>query len=146
MMAASIIESPDPSTYGPEGEDWHARARASHTLDRPAGGDLADDRQDVLLAEARLGNELRRQPQMESGGGREADGSRLGRAALEVAVALEDLEVVMDRGGRRQPDSLGDLADRRRIAAGAQGRRDEVEDVDLAFGVVPCHRRLLSDP
>jgi hypothetical protein len=49
----------------------------------------------------------------------------------------------MDRRGRREPDRFGDLADRRRIAARAQRRGDEVQDPDLAIGVVLCHSRLL---
>ena len=45
------------------------------------------------------------------------------------------------RGG--EPDRARDLPDRRRIAAGAERRRDEVEDLDLALGVVLRHSRLL---
>ena len=85
-----------------------------------------------------------RQPEPDRRGRREPDRAGLRGAALEVALALEDLQVVMDGGGRGQADRAGDLAHRRRIAAGAQRRRDEVEDLDLAFGVVLRHSRLLA--
>ena len=49
----------------------------------------------------------------------------------------------MDGGGRGEPDRTGDLAHRRREATRAQRRRDVVEDLDLAFGVVFGHWRLL---
>ena len=95
------------------------------------------------VAGGRLRDELAGQPEPDRGRRRQADRARLGGAALEVALALEDLEVVVDgrRGG--EPDRARDLADRRRIAAGAERRRDEVEDLDLAFGVVLRHSRLL---
>ena len=113
-------------------------------LDRSAGGDLADDRQDASVAGRRLRHELAGQAEADRRGRRQADGARLGGAALQVALALEDLEVVVDGGRGGEPDRPGDLADRRRIAAGAQRRRDEVEDLDLALGVVLRHSRLLA--
>ena len=50
----------------------------------------------------------------------------------------------MDGGRGGEADRLGDLADGRRIAARADRRRDHVEDLPLAFGVVTGQRRLLS--
>ena len=62
---------------------------------------------------------------------RQADGARLRCAALEVALALEDLQVVVDGRRGRETDGARDLAHRRRIAAGAQRGRDVVEDPDF---------------
>ena len=100
---------------------------------------------DPRLGRGRLRDELAGQAEPDRGRRRQADGPRLGGAALQVALALEDLEVVVDGGRRGQADRPGDLADRRRIAARAQRRRDEVEDLDLAFGVVLRHSRLLAE-
>ena len=74
---------------------------------------------------------------------RQADRPGLGRPALEIAVALEDLEVVMDRRRRSKADRLGDLANRRREAPGTQRCCDEIQDPDLAVRIVLGHRRLL---
>src|SRR5207237_326632 len=54
-------------------------------------------------------------------------------------------EVMVDgrRGG--EPDRTSDLPDGRRVSPGAQRGGDVVEDLDLPFGVVPGHWRLLSD-
>ena len=94
-------------------------------------------------------------PRRRAADGREPDGPRQGSAllvravvafglvALQVAVADEDLQVVVDGRRRGQADGPRDLADGRRIPAGAQGRRDEVQDLELAFGVVLGHSRLL---
>ena len=91
-----------------------------------------------------LRDELAAQPEPDRRRRREPDRARLRRPPLEVAVALEDLQVMVDRGGRGQADRPGDLADRRRIAAGTQRRRDVVEELDLALGVVLRHSRLLA--
>ena len=115
-------------------------------LDRAAGGDLADDRQDVGFGRGRLGHELARQPETERRRGRQPDRPRLGRPTLEVTLAFEDQEVMVDSGGGSEPDRVGDLPDRRRIPSGTQRRRDVVEDLRLALGVVPGHGRLLSPP
>ena len=64
------------------------------------------------------------------------------RAALEQPVPLEGDEVVMDRRGRGQADRIGDLADRRRIAALRDGAGDALEDLLLALCVVPGQGRL----
>ena len=91
----------------------------------------------------RLRDELAGQAEPDGRGRRQADGARLRGTAFQVALALEDLEVVVDgrRGG--EADRTRDLAHRRRKATRAQRRRDEVEDLDLAFGVVLRHSRLL---
>jgi hypothetical protein len=81
---------------------------------------------------------------VDGGRRRQADRPALGRTALQIAVSLEDLQVVMDSGCGGEPDGLGDLANRRRVAAGAQRRRDEVQDPYLALGVVLRHSRLLA--
>src|SRR2546428_3342760 len=72
------------------------------------------------------------------------NGARLCRAALEVSLALEDLEMVMDGRGGREPDGERDLPNRRRITPCSERGRDVVEDLDLAFSVVASHPHLLS--
>ena len=52
----------------------------------------------------------RREPEPERGRGRQADRARLRGAALEVALPLEDREVVVDGGGGGEAHRLGDLA------------------------------------
>jgi hypothetical protein len=47
--------------------------------------------------------------------------------------------VMMDGGGRREPDRVGDLADGRRIATLLHGLRDALEDPSAALGVMPGH-------
>ena len=94
---------------------------------------------DVRLHRGRLRDELRGEAEAERRVRREPDRPRLRRAALEVALALEDQEVVVDGRRRREADRLRDLADRRRIAPGAQRRGDEVEDLDLPVRVVLGH-------
>ena len=74
---------------------------------------------------------------------READRAGLGGAALEIALTLEDQEVVVDRRRRGEPYRLRDLADRRRKSPGAQRRCDEIEDPDLPVGIMLGHLRLL---
>ena len=98
---------------------------------------------DARVAGRRLRDELARQAEPDRGRRGQADRARLGGAALQVALALEDLEVVVDGRGGGEADRARDLPDRRRIAPGAERRRDEVEDLDLAFGVVLRHSRLL---
>jgi len=95
------------------------------------------------VARGRLRDELVGQSELDGGGRCQTDRPRLGRPALEVAVPLEDLQVVVDSRGGGEADRPGDLAHRRWIAARTQRRRDEVEDLDLAFGVVFRHSRLL---
>ena len=51
---------------------------------------------------------------------------------------------MVDGGRGGEADGVRDLAHRRRIAARAQRRGDEVQDLDLAFGVVLRHSRLLA--
>ena len=113
-------------------------------LDRTARGDLADDRDHVRLADARLRHEFARQAEPKRRIGGEPDGPGLRRATLEEALALEDLKVMVNCGGRSQADRTRDLSNRGWVAARAQGRGDVVEDLDFAFGVVPGHGRLLS--
>src|SRR4029453_18955026 len=74
----------------------------------------------------------------------QADGSRPGGASFQVALLLERLEGMVDGRGGGQPNGRADLADGWRIAAGAKGGRDVVDDALLAGGVVPGHGRLLS--
>ena len=81
---------------------------------------------------------------MQGGGGRQAQGARARGAALEVAVPLERLEVVVDGRRRGEADRLRDLAHGRRVAARAQRGGDVIDDPLLAGGVVLGHRRLLS--
>jgi hypothetical protein len=64
----------------------------------------------------------------------------LSGATLQVALALENLEVMVDSGGGGKADRAGDLPHRWRVPPGAQRGGDEVEDPDLAFGVVLRHR------
>ena len=52
----------------------------------------------------------------------------LGRVLRQQALALEVGELRVDARGRGQTDRLADLADRGRVAAGADGLRDDVED------------------
>ncbi len=112
-------------------------------LDGAAGRDLADHRQVVRVLARYLRDELRRQSDLEGRAGREAEGTRLRGAALEVALALEDREVVVDgrRGG--EVDRTGDFAHGRRIPTGAERRGDVLDDALLAQCVVLRHLRLL---
>ena len=70
-------------------------------LDGAAGGDLPDDRQDVGLCRGGLGHQLAGETEADGGGWREPDGTRqcgipVSLGALQVAVSLQDLEVVVD--------------------------------------------------
>ena len=124
--------------------DRHALRRVLICLDRTAGRDLADDRQHVRFRSCGLGHQFARETQAQCGERCEAQGARLGSAALEVALSLEHLEVVMNCRRGRQIDSHGNLSDGGRVAARPQGGRDEVQDLALTFGVVLRHGRLLS--
>jgi hypothetical protein len=84
--------------------DGHRLRRVLVGLDRAAGRDLADDRDDPGIARRRLWDQLVRQPEPDRGRWREADRARLGGPALEVALAFEDLEVVVDGGRGSKPD------------------------------------------
>ena len=117
-MWASIIESPRTEDVGiaARSEDVGHRQRLRRPLvglDRTAGGDLADDRQEVSLRGGGLGRQLARQAELDRRGRGQPDRPRLGGTALEKALALEDLKVVVDRRGRGEPDRPRDLADRR---------------------------------
>src|SRR5206468_6371175 len=92
--------------------DGHRLRRVLVGLDRAAGGDLADDRQNSGLGCGGLRDQLAREAEPDRGRRREADRARLRRAALQVALPLQDLEMVVDGGGRSQSDGAGDLADR----------------------------------
>ena len=70
----------DPEDVGVAGRREHVRdrhrlGRVLVGLDRAAGRDLADDRQDVGVARDRLRRQLRCQAKPEGGRGREPDGS-----------------------------------------------------------------------
>jgi hypothetical protein len=92
---------------------------------RPARGDLADERQPVDVGRApalglRVPAELQR--------------TRLGRVALDQAGALEVREVRVHRGRRGEPDRLSDLAHRRRVAVLVDVVGQELPDLLLASG------------
>ena len=65
-------------------------------LDWSAGGDLADDREDTSLSGGGLRDELVRQAEPHRGRGRQTDRAGLRGTALQIALSLEDLEVVVD--------------------------------------------------
>ena len=79
-------------------------------LDRAAGRDLADHRQHVRLRGHCLRHELMGQAELDRSRRGEADGTRLGGAALEEAIALEHLQVVVNRRRRAEADRQRDLA------------------------------------
>src|SRR6185295_19246367 len=83
-----------------------------------------------------------RQAELDRGGRCQPDRPGLGSATLEIPLALEDLEMVVNGRSRGETDRPGDLADRRRYAARPQRRRDEVEDLDLAVGIVLGHQAI----
>ena len=86
-----------------------------------------------------LRDELRGEAHLHRGGGREPDRARLGGAALEEAVALQHLQVVVDGGRGAEPDRQRDLANRRRVAPRSERAGDVVEDLQLPVCVVSRH-------
>src|SRR5205814_2263021 len=64
----------------------------------------------------------------------ELERPRLGGIALEQPRALQVCEVRMDRRGRRKPDGLADLPNRRRIAVPVDVLDEEVPDLLLSSG------------
>ena len=122
-------------------------------LDRTARGDLTDHGEHVRLASRRLGRHLARKPEGEGSLRRETEHPALGgAAALQVAILLERLEVVMDGRGGGEADGASDLADRRGDAGRPEHRRDVVQDLPLPFRVVlghassfPALRRILPN-
>src|SRR5438093_2471871 len=112
-------------------------------LDGSTRGDLTDDRQDVRLHRDRLGHELSSETEPDRRVRREPDRARLGCAPFEIAVALQDLQVMVDGGRGGEADRLRDLPDRRRKAPRSQRRCDEIQDPDLSVRIVLGHRRLL---
>src|SRR5712691_1703250 len=97
---------------------------------RPAGGDLADERQRMQLA---VGPELNR-----LGGGaavlQQLERAWLGRIAAKVARAFQIREVRMDGRRRGEADLLPDLAHGRRVAVPVDVLDEKVPDLLLSAG------------
>jgi hypothetical protein len=66
-------------------------------------------------------------------GGHRSQRARLETFALEIALPLECLEVIVYAVGGADPHDLADLADRRRVALLLDPRLDEVENLALSL-------------
>jgi hypothetical protein len=77
---------------------------------------------------------------------RRAQRARLQILALQVALLLQRAQVIVHPVRRSDAEVQADLAQRRRVAALANGLRDEVEDLALAIreGARACRREPTS--
>jgi hypothetical protein len=98
-------------------------------LDRPAGGDAADDGQALRAGLLGLGAERRDRRVAEH-----LDGPVLAALPLDQPALREGRQVVVDRGGRAQAEGRADFADGGRVAVLPHVAHDEVVDFILAVG------------
>src|ERR1700682_89008 len=129
-----------------EGEDFAPRLGQQHGVDAHVVGDVLlreerltrghlahDGNVDGLAPAGRrylaLADEARRLSSFE-----DAERAALQLAALEVALALERLQVVVDPVGGADAEVLADLADGRRVTLVDDALLDEGKDLFLAFG------------
>ena len=96
------------------------RFAADDRFDRPAGGDIAEQRQfDRAAAEARRD---------------QLDRAAAVPGALDEALFLQVGEVLVDRGERREAEAAADFLEARRVAVLLDEIVEVVEDLPLAFG------------